>query len=135
VAAQFSFELITPDGLIYQAEAFQVVLPTADGQITVLAHHQALLTLIVPGVIVVNQNDYIATSGGFAEISGKRVRLLTDNAERSEHIDELAAQEALRRAQDMREHAKDKISLADATALIEQQSVRLKVAQLRRRKR
>jgi F-type H+-transporting ATPase subunit epsilon len=141
VPTPISFELITPAGLVFSAQVFKVLLPTAQGQIGVLPHHRPLVTLVVPGVITIarhkdsSDEEYIATSGGFAQIHGSRVRLLADHAERAEDIDELAAQEALHRAQDLRKNAKDQVSLADALSLIEQNTARLKVAELRRRRR
>ena len=141
--APISFELVTPAGLVFSENVYKVVLPTSEGQITVLPQHQPLVTLIVPGVISlarredipVENYEHIATAGGFVEIGGSRVRLLADSAERAEDIDELAVQEALARAHALRASAKDQVSLADALSLIEQNAARLKVAELKRRHR
>jgi F-type H+-transporting ATPase subunit epsilon len=138
-----SFELVTPAGLSFSADVWEVLLPTAAGQIGILPDHRPLITLVVPGVITLQRHEqaaphdreYIATAGGFAAISGRRVRLLADRAERADEIDELAAQEALHRAQALRKNAKDQVSLADALSLIEHHAARLKVAELRRRHR
>ncbi len=140
--APISFELITPAGLIFSENVHKVLLPTAHGQIGVLPHHQSLITLVIPGVISFamhadtpeSEYEHIATAGGFAEISGARIRLLSDHAERADDIDELAAKEALVRAQELRREARDEVSLADAVSLIEQSAARLKVAELKRRR-
>lgn len=137
-----SFELITPAGLVYSAQVYAVFLPTPEGQIGILPHHRPLITLVVPGVITLvrhkdageDDREYIATAGGFVAISGARVRLLADSAERAETVDELAAQEALARAHEFKKTAKDQVALADAVSLIEQNVARLKVAELKRRR-
>ena len=141
--APISFELVTPAGLVFSADVFKVLLPTPGGQIGVLPHHRPLSTLVVPGVISLAQQasaaegdyEHIATAGGFATVSGARVRLLADHAERADDVDELAAQAALARAQALRREAKDEVSLAEALSLIEQNLARLKVAELKRRRR
>jgi len=139
---KFSFELVTPEGVAFEAEVYQATLPTPDGDITVLPHHQPLITLVSAGVIAltphtsdtINQIDYYATNGGVAEIDGRRVRLLADAAERADDIDEMKAKEALERARELQRRSTDHVSLADATALIEHNTARLRVAELRRRK-
>ena len=143
MSATISFELITPDGLKFQEEVYEVVLPTPEGRIAVLPRHTPLITLVVPGVLMMKRRstdtadrvEHVATSGGFAEIDGHRIRLLADTAERADDIDELKAQEALQKAQNLKAENKDQVSLADATRLIELNTARLKVAELKRRKR
>ena len=138
--ATLSFEIITPDGLKFQEDVFEVTLPTPQGNIGVLPHHIPLISIVTPGVISIRRHDsvqeepeHLATEGGFVEINGKHVRLLADTAERADDIDELKTQEALAQARQLRAAAKDQISLADATALIEKQSARLKAAEIKPR--
>ncbi len=141
--AVLSFEIVTPQGVKFQSEVAQVQLPTPDGEVGILPHHIPLITVVSPGVISIThaevrsgeQVEHMATSGGLVEIDGKRVRLLADTAERAEDIDELKAKEALARARELMQTARTQVSLADATALIEQNTARLKVSELRRRRR
>lgn len=143
MARSFTFELITPEGLKHEAQVYQVLLPTEQGMIGILPGHQHLLTILTPGVISIfphagaaqESAEHLATLGGFAEVSGKRVRVLADAAERAEEIDEVKAQEALTRAKLLRTQAKDQVALGEAVGMIERESARLKVAGLKRRKR
>lgn len=138
-----SFEVLTPDGRKFQADVYSISLPTPDGLIGILPHHIPLISLVVSGVISIrhrandqdDQQEHIATAGGFVEIDGQHVRLLADSAERADDIDELKAQEALARAQELKHEARDAVTLADAVGLIELHSARLKVAELKRRRR
>ena len=141
--AQISFELITPEGLKFHSDVYEVMLPTPQGQIAVLPNHSPLVTIVSPGIISIRKRqeegddklENLATSGGFSQIDGRRVRLLADTAERADDIDELKAKEALERARELQKTAKDQVALADATTLLEQNMARLKVAERRRRTR
>lgn len=140
--SDFSFEIVTLEGLKFQEDVWQVELPTPSGIVGILPHHMPVLSIISPGVIKVWRREsipeqdieHIATEGGFVEIDGKRVRLLADSAQRAEDVDELKAKEALDRAQEMLARVHDEVSLSEVTGIIERESARLRVAELKRRK-
>ena len=95
-------EIVTPEKIAYSEEADQVTLPTADGEITVLPNHVPLVTKLLPGELIVKKGgQYIvlASGGGFAEIDGKKVSVVTDLAQRPEEIDEKEAEAAVERAE------------------------------------
>src|SRR3972149_9514171 len=96
-------EIVTPEKIAYSEEADQVTLPTALGEITVLPGHTPLVTQLLPGELVLkkgNQYSILASGAGFAEITGKKVSVVTDLAQRPEEIDERAAEEARKRAEE-----------------------------------
>lgn len=136
-------ELITLLGQKLNDDVYEVILPTASGEISVFPGHEPLVSLAVPGVISVRRKkgdvdddmDLFATDGGIIEISQTRVRVLVDEAAGSEEITEAESKAALERAQKMRDEAKDQVELEKATQLMDRHAVRLKVAGLRRRKR
>lgn len=140
---QLTFELITPEGPKFSGAVYEVILPTPTGQIALLPHHVSLIALINPGVISIRRHaedtddrmEDLASAGGIAEVDGKRVRVLADSAERAEDIDELRARQALEKAKFIRQSAADQVALADATGLIELNIARLKVTELKRRRR
>src|SRR3989344_7494196 len=128
-------EIVTPEKIAYSEEADQVTLPTALGEITVLPGHTPLVTQLLPGELVLkkgNQYSIMATGGGFAEITGKKVSVVTDLAQRPEEIDEKAAEDARERAEGA---LKEKGRLSEeefaATAAVLQKAL----AQLRVKKR
>lgn len=139
--AALTFELVTPEGIKFTEEAYEILLPTPNGQIGILPHHMELVSLAVAGVVSVRRRagdadsemEHFATAGGLIEIDGKRVRLLADTAEHADDIDAMKAQVALEEARKLAKTAKDHVSLADATALIERYSAHIKVANLKRR--
>ena len=137
----FRFQLVTITGSKFDDEVYEVVLPTLDGQIGVLAHHMPLVSVVTNGVIMVRRNrtdpdharDLFATNGGVIDVSDNVLRVLVDEADKAEDINESEAQAALERAEKMRAEAKDQISLDHAQSLVDRQAVRLQVAGLRRR--
>ena len=136
-------ELITLTGTSLNTKVHEVTLSTADGEIGVFPNHEPLVTIAVPGVITVRHNkedddsklEFFAIGGGVVEVSGKKVRVLVDEAEHGDDIIEAESQAALERALALRDEATDQIELEKAHQLIDRHTVRLKVADLRRRRR
>ena len=95
-------EVVTPEGVIYTADAEMVTMPAVDGQIGVLAHHMPLLTRISPGEVVVRRNagveDVLAVGEGLVSVTGDHVGIVTDMAIESKNIDEAKVEEARQRA-------------------------------------
>jgi F-type H+-transporting ATPase subunit epsilon len=135
-------ELITLSGQKMNEDVYEVILPTADGEIAVFPGHTPIVTLAVPGVISVRRTrsdadtamEHFATNGGVVEINNERVRVLVDEADAAGEIHEDEAKAALERAEVMKRDAKDKVELDKAQSMIDRQAVRLKVADLRRRR-
>lgn len=136
-------ELVTLLGKKLDQEVYEVILPTENGEISVFPMHEPLVTLAVPGVIAVryrkedtdDQLDYFATSGGVIKINQERVQILVDEADHGDDIVEAEAKAALERAKTMQADASDQVELEKASQLMDRQAVRLKVAELRRRKK
>lgn len=137
------FELVTLAGTKFAQEVYEVILPTPQGYIAVLPNHMPLVSLAVPGVISIrhHQAEYdelmerFAVNGGVIEIGDNSVRVLVDEADHEDDINETEAQKAYERAQQLRAQAKDQVSLDQAQTVIDRQAVRLKVAGLRRHRK
>ena len=138
-----NLELITLEGPKLDQEVYEVIIPTVDGEIAVFPGHEALVTLAKTGVISVRNAktdnddmlDYFAISGGIVTISGDSVRVLVDEADHGDDILESKTHAALERAIKMRDEATDQVELEKAHQLVDRHSVRLKVADLHRRRR
>lgn len=137
------FQLVTLEGVKVDDEVYEVILPTADGEISVFPGHEALVSVAVPGVVQVRRHkddadsklDFFAISGGIIEINQTRVRVLVDEADHGEDIVEAESRAALDRAIKLRDESKDQVELEKAHQLVDRQAVRLKVAELHRRRR
>lgn len=134
-------ELITLAGKKMDDEVYEVLLPTADGEIAVFPGHERLITLAVPGIISVrrykadhdDRMELFATNGGVVEINGEHVRVVVDEADAADEILESETHAALERAKKMHAEAKNQVDINEAQAMINRHTVRLKVAGLRRR--
>jgi F-type H+-transporting ATPase subunit epsilon len=137
----FNFKLVTLSGVQFDDEVYEVLLPTLEGEIGVLAKHMPLVSVAKNGVIAVRRNakdpdsarEYFATNGGVIEVEGGELRVLVDEADHADDINEAEAQAAYERAQAMKSEATDQVSLEHAQALVDRHAVRLQVSSLKRR--
>jgi F-type H+-transporting ATPase subunit epsilon len=137
------FQLVSISGKRFDEDVYEVVLPTLDGEIGVFEGHMPLFSVAAPGVVMVRKNpkdsdsarELFAINGGAVEVTHNQIRVLVDEADRADDINEAEVQKALERAQKMKAEAKDEVSLEKAQELVDRNEVRLKVAGLRRRKR
>lgn len=135
------FQLVAISGKKFDDDVAEVILPTLEGEIGVLQDHMPLVSVATVGTIAVRRNakdpdhalEYFAISGGVIEVSGNTLRVLVDEADHAEELNESEIQKALERAQKMKAEAKDQVSLEHAQQLVDRQSVRLQVAGLKRR--
>jgi F-type H+-transporting ATPase subunit epsilon len=138
-----NFQLVTLTGTKLNEDVYEVVLPTAAGEIAVFPGHEPLVSIAVPGAIAVrhakgdpdNKLDYYAISSGVIEVDTKSLRVLVDEADSGDDIVESESRAALERAIKLRDSAKDQVELEKASQLVDRHAVRLKVADLRRRHR
>lgn len=137
------FQLVSLSGVKLDTEAYEVILPTLDGQIGVLPGHMQLISAATNGVVSVRATaatkddmlDHFAISGGVIEVADNTLRVLVDEADHADEISEAEAQKAFDLAQKMKSEAKDQVSLEHAQSLVDRSAVRLQVAGLKRRRR
>lgn len=98
------FEIVTPERTVFSQEIIQVIVPTQEGEITVLPEHIPLVSILKPGVLEIktaNQEvEIISVSGGFIEVLRDKVVVLADTAERAQELDESRIEEARKRAEE-----------------------------------
>lgn len=135
------FQLVALSGTKYDEDVYEVTLPTLDGEIGVMPGHMPLVSVAQPGVVMVRKksgdNDasrgLFAISGGVIEVSNNVLRVLVDEADDADNINEAEAEAAMERAKEMKAEASDQVSLEHAQQLVDRHAVRLQVATLRRR--
>ena len=132
-------EVITPERKVYEDDVDMVVAPATDDYVGILPHHAPLFTTLGPGEFKVKRGgveEVLAVFGGFMDVRGGRVVVLTDAAEPAEEIDAGRAQQARDRAREVL--AAGPASAADeqrARAELQRALVRLRVSENRRRRR
>ena len=105
--ATLKLEITTPEARTFSDDVDMVVVPGVEGELGILPRHIPLFTAIKPGELKVTKNGvdtYLAVGEGFLEVTAESVSVLTDMALEETAIDEAAAQEAVRRAEEAMKH-------------------------------
>lgn len=108
MAEAFKFELVSPERLLVSDQVESVVIPGVEGEMTVMARHAPVMTMIKPGVVTVNTtaggHDRYVVFGGFADILPEGCTLLAESAIR---VDQIDRGDLARRLQEAREDVAD----------------------------
>lgn len=129
-ALHFNFEIASPERVVLRAVVTQVSVPTAQGEITVLAHHIPLVANLKSGVVEAVLSDgsreVMSVSGGLVEIMVGKVVILADTAERAAELDEARISAAKAQAEALKAQARqhDDVEFARLSALIEKELAR-----------
>lgn len=129
-------EIITPEKIVYQKEADELVVPTVNGQITILPNHIPLVTQIAQGELIIKENgkDFLfGVTGGFLEVSNNKVSLLADYAIESDSVNETKAKEAKERAEKLMKEKLSERDMAQAEMDLRRSIIELKVAGRKRK--
>jgi len=77
-------EIVTPNGVIFDAEVNQVTLPGSEGEFGVLANHATLVSLLDTGVIVIDKADgsevAVAINSGYVKVDEEKTTCIVDGA-------------------------------------------------------
>lgn len=133
--AYLKLKIITAENVSFDGDVDLVVVPGSEGELSILPHHSALMTMLQSGELRYRQNgtdQYLAVSGGFMEVTGEQVTILADTAERSEDIDEKRAQEAMDRARERISNSDTDLDLERAVQALRRSQVRFQTARRRR---
>ena len=91
MAEAFKFELVSPERLLVSEEVESVIIPGADGEMTVMAKHAPVMTTIKPGVVTVRPvsgvEERYVVFGGFADILPEGCTVLAESAVAVKDID------------------------------------------------
>jgi len=77
-------EIVTPTGVIFDAEVRQVTLPGSEGEFGVLPKHATLVSLLDTGVIVISKTDgselAVAINSGYVKVDEEKTTCIVDGA-------------------------------------------------------
>jgi F-type H+-transporting ATPase subunit epsilon len=128
--AQLLLEIVTPDKLVLSQDVEYVGAPGLLGEFGVMANHIPFLSALGIGSLMYKAGgkaNYVFVSGGFAEVSGNKVTILAEVAERPEDIDVERARKAQERAKQRLEREKEQVDFARAQAAMQRAFYRMKV--------
>ena len=115
-----------------------VVAPGSEGELGILPRHAPLLTGLAPGELRYRKDGeeiVLVITGGFMEVTPRKVTILADAAERVDEIDMARAETARQRALERMGDKSQSVDTARARAAFLRANVRLKVASRRRMRR
>lgn len=134
------FKIVTTERTVFEDKVDQAILPVMGGQVTILPNHRSYIAALESGEIILKNNSEeisLAVAGGFLEFNKNKLVILADRAEKAEEIDLERAEEARKKAEELK---KEKISMDDSeyakvAAMIEKEITRIKVAKKHHTKR
>ena len=97
--------VITPERAVLECDATFVAFPAHDGEMGVLFNRAPLVCKLGIGPLRVESpegNRTLLIDGGFAEVVGNRLTILTEQAMAPDQIDRSAAEQALAEAREMK---------------------------------
>jgi F-type H+-transporting ATPase subunit epsilon len=108
MAEAFQFELVSPERLLVSEQVESVIIPSVEGEMTVLANHAPVMAIVKPGVVTVKPDggaeERYVVFGGFADILPSGCTLLAESATAVKDIDR---DDLARRIQDAKEDVAD----------------------------
>ena len=138
MASTIRVEIVSAEEDVWSGEGTMVFAPAEMGEIGIAPQHAPLLTRLKPGEIRVQQGSgeeqFFYVSGGLLEVQGHLITVLSDTAVRAKDLDEAAALEAQRRAEQALADRSGDMELAKAKAELVQAAAQLRAIQKLRRK-
>jgi F-type H+-transporting ATPase subunit epsilon len=131
-------DIVSADESLFSGLIEMVVATGSLGELGVTAGHAPLLSDLKPGPVrLIKQNgeeEIYYLSGGYLEVQPNMVSILADTAVRADDIDEAAAAEAMKDAEQAIANQSGEIEYSKAAAMLAEASAQLKtVAQLRKK--
>lgn len=126
------FEIVTPEKSVLKRDIVSATIMTTSGEITVLADHIPLVTVLKPGVLEMKDEDgeieIMSLSGGFMEVMRDKIVVLADTAERASELDENRIEEARARAEARKKEISnvDQVQFTNISAQLDKELARSK---------
>ena len=118
--ATISFDLVSPENLIFNDEVGMIIVPGKDGDFGFLPGHSKVMSSLRPGSVMVDGEDKnllksFFVSGGFAEVNPEKCIVLAESVDEINTIEKAAIEKEIQylESQDT-DTSKDKLSVAKA---------------------
>jgi F-type H+-transporting ATPase subunit epsilon len=138
MAMSFHVDVVSAEQEIYSGKAEMVFAPAEMGELGITPRHAPLLTRLKPGTVRIktgaDEEALFYVSGGILEIQPHRVTVLSDTALRARDIDEAAALEAKRRAEEALANREAEVDIVRAQAELAEALARLRALEQIRKK-
>jgi F-type H+-transporting ATPase subunit epsilon len=132
MADELMLEIVTPEKLAFSGRVEDVTIPGAEGEFGVLRGHAALLSAVDIGELNFTREGkktYYALNTGYAEVTGDKVTILVETAERADLIDKERAKSAKDNAESkLAKMSKDEVEFETMRIALARAITRISVA-------
>jgi len=132
---KFTLKIITPERIVLEQEVEEVLLPTREGIVWILANHVPYLAslradelVVYPTKVKDSEPLSFAIDFGLAEFAHNQLLVLVASAAAAAEIDLQLAEQAKKRADELMAQTLTDEDYANALALIEREQAKIKVA-------
>ena len=118
--AIISFDLVSPENLIFNEEVGMIIVPGKDGDFGVLPGHSKLMSSLRPGRIMIYSEDKnvlksFFVSGGFAEVNPEKCIILAESVDDMSVLDKSIIQNNIQDLEKLDDSkSKEKLLIANA---------------------
>ena len=118
--ATISFDLVSPEQLLFNDEVGMIIVPGKDGDIGVLPKHSKVLSSLRPGrVMVYGENKNLLKSffvaGGFVEINPEKCIVLAEGVNEMSDLDKSSIQQQIQELESgASDSAKEELAIAQS---------------------
>jgi len=120
MANTIQVDIVSAEEQIFSGEAYMVFAPAVMGELGIAPRHTPLISPLKPGEIRLDVGDgkqeFFFISGGILEVQPHLVTVLSDTAIRADDLDEAAALEAKKRAEEALADQQSDLDVAKARA-------------------
>lgn len=98
---EITLEVVTPEKMVFSGKVEEVLIPGTEGEFGVLLGHEPFLTSVDIGELYFlagGKKTHYAVNTGYAEITGSKITVLIETAERADAIDKDRANKAKEKA-------------------------------------
>ena len=116
--AKLSFDLVSPESLIFNDEVGMIIIPGKDGDLGVLPGHSKVMSSLRPGRVLVYSEDRnvlksFFVSGGFAEINPEKCIVLAESVNEMNELDKSSIENEIQNLKSKEsDDSKDKLYIA-----------------------
>ncbi|GAA5130958.1 F0F1 ATP synthase subunit epsilon [Thalassotalea piscium] len=128
-----NLNVVSAEESLFSGTIESLQITGSEGELGIMPGHAPLLTSLKPGMARIvkkgGQEEVIYLSGGMLEVQPNNVTVLADIAVRGDDLDEQAAEEAKKRAEDKLNAHSDDLDYAEAAAELARAMAQLRVIQ------
>ena len=118
--ATISFDLVSPENLIFNDEVGMIIVPGKDGDFGVLPGHSKVMSSLRPGRVMVYGEDKnllkaFFVSGGFAEVNPEKCIVLAESVDEINYLEKSSIEKEIQNLENQdTDTAKEQLTISKA---------------------